>query len=405
MPMYTCRVGTTGGEVLVQDLEAVSEGALRGQLEEKGYFVFSVRARHPWSGIGAAAFARRQKVPERDFILFNQEFTALLKAGLPVLTAIDLLLARKQKGVFPRLLAQVRDDVQSGASLSEAFKNRGNAFPPIYAATLAAGERSGELVAVIQRYLYFLKTLHGIRKKITSAMIYPILLMTLSIALVFLLLTVIVPKFAALFTGAGAQLPTLTRVVLSVSTVFQYGWPFFLAAIVLVPTTIKLINARPQGRLWLAGLRLRLPILGMNIRRYNLAQMCRTLGTLVAGGIPVVTALDVVADAMSNEVYRVELKQVKKNVVEGQALWSSMERTRMMTPLATEMIEVGESTGALAEMLEQVSTFYDEELSTAVERFVALLEPMLLLFMAVIIAIVVLSVYMPLFSMYNLVGG
>jgi type IV pilus assembly protein PilC len=405
MPMYTCRLGTTGGEVLVQDLEAASERALRSQLEEKGYFVFSVRAKHAWSGLAEGLFRKGQKVSERDFILFNQEFTALLKAGLPMLTALDLLLARKQKGPFPRMLAQVRDDVQAGASLSEAFKNRGKAFPAIYSATIAAGERSGELVAVIQRYLFFLRTIQGIRKKITSAMIYPILLMTLSVGLVFLLLTVIVPKFAALFTGAGATLPALTRIVLSVSAVFQYGWPFFVAAIVLVPTALRVIASRPQGRLWLAGVRLKLPVLGMNIRRYNISQMCRTLGTLVSGGIPVVSALDVVADAMGNEVYKTGLKQVKKDVQEGQALWSSMERTRMMTPLSVEMIEVGESTGALAEMLEQVSSFYDEELGTAVERFVALLEPMLLLFMAVIIAIVVLSVYMPLFSMYNLVGG
>jgi type IV pilus assembly protein PilC len=172
-----------------------------------------------------------------------------------------------------------------------------------------------------------------------------------------------------------------------------------------VPIVFKLIASRPEGRLLLAGLRLRLPVMGNNIKRYNLGQMCRTLGTLVAGGIPVVTAIDVVADAMSNEVYKVELKQVKQRVLEGQALWASMEKTRMVTPMAVEMIEVGESTGSLAEMLDQVSQFYDEELTTAVERFVALLEPMLLLVMAVIIAVVVLSVYMPLFSMYNLVSG
>ncbi len=404
MPRFKCRLGTAGGEVVVQEMVAASEQALKSSLQDKGYYVFSVRPARIWADLGTQLGPSRRKVPLRDFVIFNQEFSALLKAGLPVLTALDLLSGRRKKGDLAKNLELVRDEVRSGASLSEAFANRGKAFPNIYSATLAAGERSGELVAVIQRYLFYLRTMQAIRKKILSAMIYPIILLCLSVALIFLLLTVIVPKFATLFTGTGAPLPLLTRLVLGVATVFEYGWPFFLAALVAVPLALRVVASRPEGRLRLATLRMRLPILGENIRRYNIAQMCRTLGTLVSGGVPVVTALDVVADAMGNELYRVELKQVKKEVLEGQALWSSMERTRMMTTLAVEMVEVGESTGALAEMLDQVSQFYDEELTTAVERFVALLEPALLLFMAVIIAIVVLSVYMPLFTMYNYVG-
>lgn len=404
MPRFMCRLGTAGGELVIQELVAASEASLKVQLQDKGYYVFSIRAKHPLSGVTATIFKRKRSVPMKDFITFNQEFSALLKAGLPVLTAINLLLARKGKGFFFEQLTIVRDDVQSGTSLSDAFKNRGDAFPLIYSATIAAGERSGELVEVIQRYMFYLRTMSAIRKKIVSAMIYPIILLTLSVGLVFLLLTVIVPKFSVLFLGSGAQLPALTQFVLNVSKVFQYGWPAFLAVLIGGPLGMKIYAARPEGRLVLAGWRLRIPLLGMNVKRYNIAQMCRTMGTLVAGGIPVVTALDVVGDAMSNEVYRVELRQVRQHVMEGQSLWASMEKTRMMTPMAVEMIEVGESTGSLAEMLDQVSLFYDEELSTAVERFVALLEPMLLLVMAVVIAVVVLSVYMPLFSMYNLMG-
>ncbi len=405
MPKFKCRLGTAGGDVVVQELVAPSEHSLRNQLEDKGYFIFSIKPAYAWQMLFEDMSGKRSKIKLRDFVVFNQEFSALLKAGLPVLTSLNLLLSRTREKNFQRMLVQVRDEVQSGSSLSEAFANRGKAFPGIYPATLAAGERSGELVSVIQRYLFYLRTMQAIRKKIVSAMIYPIILLTLSVGLIFLLMTVIVPKFSVLFIGAGAKLPTLTRVILRISTVFEYGWPFFLAAVIAVPVTLKLIAARPGGRLFFAGLRMRLPVLGMNIKRYNISQMCRTLGTLVAGGIPIVTALDVVSEAMGNEVYKVELRQVKRQVQEGQSLWASMEQTRMMTPMAVEMIEVGESTGALAEMLDQVSQFYDEELTTAVERFVALLEPMLLLVMAVIIAIVVLSVYMPLFSMYNLVGN
>lgn len=405
MPRFRCRMGTASGEVTVQEIVAPTAEVLRNQLEDKGYFVFSIRPARPWENLMGTLFRREKRVPLKDFILFNQEFTALLRAGLPVLTALDLLLSHARPGHFNRLLEQVRDDVQGGASLSEAFANRGNAFPPIYCATLAAGERSGELVAVIQRHLFYLKTVQTIQKKVLSALIYPVILLTLSVALVFLLLTFIVPKFSELFLGSGAQLPAITRIVLSASSVTKVGWPFFLAALVAAPLVLKVAAVRPEGKLFLARLRMRLPLLGENLRRYNVSQMCRTLGTLVAGGIPIVSALDVVAEAMGNEWYKVELRNVKRQVLEGQSLWSSLERSGIATPMAVEMVEVGESTGSLAEMLDQVSQFYDEELATAVERFVALLEPALLLFMAVLISLVVLSVYMPLFSMYNLVSG
>lgn len=404
MPKYLCRLGTAQGDVVVQEFVAPNEAVLKDQLEGKGYFIFSMKARTAWGDLASFLLPKKKRVPTQEFILFNQEFSALLKAGLPVLTALDLLLSRRREGLFARLLLQIRDEVRSGSALSEAFKNQGDAFPRIYSATLAAGERSGELVQVIRRYLFYTKTVQSIRKKLVSAMIYPIILLVLAVGLLVLLMTVIVPKFSVLFSGAGGQLPALTVAVLSVSKVFQVGWPLMLLLALLTPVALRLAAKRPDYRLRVARLRLRIPVLGENIRRYNIGQMCRTLGTLVAGGIPVVTALDVVADAMGNEVYKVELQQVKGKVLEGQSLWQSMERTSMMTSLALEMVEVGESTGALAEMLEQVGEFYDEELGTSVERLVALIEPMLLLAMAVIIAIVVLSVYMPMFSMYQLVG-
>jgi type IV pilus assembly protein PilC len=404
VPKFQCRLGTAQGDVVVQEFVAPSEAVLREQLEGKGYFIFSMKSRAAWQDLFSFLVPKRRKIPTTEFILFNQEFSALLKAGLPVLTALDLLLSRRREGLFARLLLQIRDEVRSGSALSEAFRNQGEAFPGIYCATLAAGERSGELVQVIQRYLFYTKTVQGIQKKVISAMIYPIILMVLAAGLLVLLMTVIVPKFSSLFMGAGGKLPALTVAVMSVSKVFQFGWPVLLVAIIFTPVALRIASTRPNWRLASARLRLKLPVMGGNVRRYNIGQMCRTLATLVAGGIPVVTALDVVAEAMSNEVYRVEMRQVKNRVLEGQSLWQSMERTSMMTPLALEMIEVGESTGALADMLEQVGQFYDEELSTSVERLVALLEPMLLLAMAVIIGIVVLSVYMPLFSMYQLVG-
>lgn len=405
MPKFECRVGTSSGDVLVQEMSAPHEKALRAQLEDKGYFVFAIRPVRSWGSLTESLGAGRRKVGAREFVVFNQEFCALLKAGLPVLTALDLLLSRKRGTYFEKVLETVKEEVRSGASLSEAFANRGDIFPRMYPATIASGERSGELVTVIQRYLFYLNTAESVKKKVVSAIIYPAILMTLAVGLIVLMMVYIVPKFAILFTGSGNKLPWITELVLGVSKTFQYGWPLMLIGLVGALAALKTIGARPSGRLWLDSLYLRLPFMGLNLRRYNIANMCRTLGTLVQGGIPVVTALDVVAEAMGNEFYRTGLHQCRRLVLEGQSLWSGVEKTGIGTPLSVEMIEVGESTGALAEMLEQVSLFYDEELTTAVERFVALLEPLLLVFMAVVVAVIVLSVYMPLFSMYNLVSG
>lgn len=405
MPGFICRIGSASGEVFQQEVMGIDAGSVSKQLEDKGYTVFSVKAQRPWEQYLSIFSPKRKSVKMATFITFNQEFSALVNAGLPILTAIELLLQRKRSPLFQRMLEDVRDEVKTGASLSQAFANRGDYFPKLYPATIASGERTGEIVKVIKRYLFYMETVQAIKKKLTSAMIYPAILLTMSIGLIVLLMTVIVPKFAALFMGAGAQLPMITRIVLSVSWVFQKGWPFGLAACFAAPVVIKMINAKPGGKLKLAKLRMKIPVFGTNIQRYNIAQFSRTLGTLVSGGIPLVQALDIVADAMSNELFKVELKKARNRVLEGESLWASLEATGIVTPLAVEMVQVGEATGALSDMLEQVSNFYDQELGTAVERFMALLEPLVLVIMAVLIAFVVLSVYMPLFSMYNLVSG
>lgn len=405
MPSYICRIGTPSGEIKEQEFIGIDAESVRKQLEDKGFVVFSIKTKNPLMNYLSVLSLKRRRVKMSDFITFNQEFAALVNAGLPILTALELLLQRKRSPLFQKMLQDVKEDVKTGASLSQAFANRGDYFPRLYSATIASGERTGEVVKVIKRYLFYVETVQAIKKKLVSAMIYPIILFGMSVALIFLLIGFIVPKFATLFIGAGAKLPLITRIVLSISAIFKKGFPFFLLLFLLIPIFLKIISSDSKGRLILARLRLKIPIIGTNIQRYNIAQFSRTLGTLIAGGIPLVQALDIVADAMSNELFKVELKRIKDKVLQGESLWASMETSEIITPLAVEMVQVGESTGALSEMLDQVSTFYDQELTTAVERFMALLEPMILVFMAVIIAFIVLSVYMPLFTMYNIIGG
>jgi type IV pilus assembly protein PilC len=405
MPTFVCRFGAASGEVVEQQLVGVDQRNVVKQLEERGYTVFSVKPLHPLTTYLKVLSPKKSKIKMRDFITFNQEFSALINAGLPILTALELLLQRKRNPLFQKMLQSVRDDVKTGASLSQAFANRGDYFPKLYPATIASGERTGEIVKVIRRYLFYMETVQAIRKKISSAIIYPVILLTMAVGMVTLLMTVIIPKFATLFIGAGATLPLITRVVLSISHIFQKGWPIMALIAIATPIAIKAVNANPKGRFILAKWRMKIPVFGTNTVRYNTAQMARTLGTLISGGIPIIQALEIVSDAMSNEVFKVELQNVKNKVLVGESLWSSLEETGIATPLLVEMVQVGESTGALSDMLEQISSFYDQELSTSVERYMALLEPVILILMAFIVGIIVLSVYMPLFSMYNLVSG
>lgn len=405
MPTFVCRFGAASGEVVEQQLVGVDQRNVVKQLEERGYTVFSVKPLHPLTTYLKVLSPKKSKIKMRDFITFNQEFSALINAGLPILTALELLLQRKRNPLFQKMLQSVRDDVKTGASLSQAFTNRGDYFPKLYPATIASGERTGEIVKVIRRYLFYMETVQAIRKKISSAIIYPVILLTMAVGMIILLMTVIIPKFATLFIGAGATLPLITRVVLSISHIFQKGWPFMALIAIATPIAVKAVNANPKGRFILAKWRMKIPVFGTNTVRYNTAQMARTLGTLISGGIPIIQALEIVSDAMSNEVFKVELQNVKNKVLVGESLWSSLEETGIATPLLVEMVQVGESTGALSDMLEQISSFYDQELSTSVERYMALLEPVILILMAFIVGIIVLSVYMPLFSMYNLVSG
>lgn len=405
MPTFVCRFGAASGEVVEQQLVGVDQRNVVKQLEERGYTVFSVKPLHPLTTYLKVLSPKKSKIKMRDFITFNQEFSALINAGLPILTALELLLQRKRNPLFQKMLQSVRDDVKTGASLSQAFANRGDYFPKLYPATIASGERTGEIVKVIRRYLFYMETVQAIRKKISSAIIYPVILLTMAVGMVTLLMTVIIPKFATLFIGAGATLPLITRVVLSISHIFQKGWPFMALIAIATPIAVKAVNANSKGRFILAKWRMKIPVFGTNTVRYNTAQMARTLGTLISGGIPIIQALEIVSDAMSNEVFKVELQNVKNKVLVGESLWSSLEETGIATPLLVEMVQVGESTGALSDMLEQISSFYDQELSTSVERYMALLEPVILILMAFIVGIIVLSVYMPLFSMYNLVSG
>lgn len=400
MPEYSCRVGTPGGDVRMETHVAPDEQSLRRELSRRDLHVFEINPRQPGFGIGPVRFGGGgRRVGKRDFILFNQQMVALLKAGVPLLQALESSLDRMRPGGLRRALTDVRDRVRAGASLSEAFQSQGDTFPPLYAASLSAGERSGELATVMARYLAFAKKTQLLRTKVVSALIYPAVLVGVSLLSIGALLFFSLPKFASFYADFDSELPAFTQVIIDFTT-WARGHSIELGIGGLACwIALRWWRTTESGRLALDRLTLHLPMLGHVAEMYNVAQYARTLSTLLSGGIPLVSALQVTTGAMTNRVYVTALREMTEDVRQGRSLWESMEKTRVMTDLSIELCKVGESTGSLDVMLTNVADFYDEQVDEAMTRVVSVLSPIIIVFMGIIVLMLLLAMYLPIFSL------
>ena len=402
---FRCRLGTPGGEILEGVYVADSEDRLRRELEEKGLFVLSLQRRAGLQGAISLGKGRRGRVSRQEFLVFNQELATLLKAGMPLVQSLDILRQRVSNQTFKAVLDTVYDKVKSGTSLSDAFAEHGSMFPAVYAASLMAGERSGNLDSVIRRYVAYEKVIGTVRKRTISALIYPSILVTMMIVLIGIIVLRVVPSFSDFYSNFDRPLPLSTRMIVAVSnTVVGNIW-LLLAAVVGVAAAVTMWVRHPAQRESFHRFLLLLPWFGETIRKFATAQVARTLGTLLGGGIPLVNAIEIGGRSMSNRYLAKELDDVRRRVQEGQSFAGALRQRATFPDVAVKMVEVGESTGALQEMLNSLADFYDEEIETEVSRFITLVEPVLLVVMGVIIAVVVLALYMPLFELSSVVGA
>ncbi len=401
MPEFNCRIATIAGEVVQKTYVAVDESTLRRELESQELLLLDVRRRNPALQGLLRTLHIRPRVAARDFLFFNQELRALIRAGLPIVPSLDILLERRKHKVFRAALLDIRDRVKAGESLSEAFGAQGPLFPKLYAASLASGERSGELANVLERYVAYQHNVLALRRKVISALVYPAVLLSLSFGLILAMVFFIIPKFKTFLSEFGTDLPWITEAILALSLAARtHALPLFaLAAGGL--TAFLWWNRTERGRLAVDGFKLRIPVVGRVIHDYAQNRFTRTLGTLQAGGIPLVVSLDLAARAVGNAVFERALLQVAERVREGQALWESLDHTALLSDIAVQMIKVGESTGALDEMLKSASDFTDEEIDAQLTRMMSLFEPLMLLFIAVVVALMLLSVYYPLIQLYG----
>jgi type IV pilus assembly protein PilC len=406
---FRCRLGTPGGEIVEGVYVADSESRLRSELEEKGLYILSLQRRGGLPGLSLGGLSlgggRRRKVSRREFLVFNQELATLLKAGMPLVQSLDILRQRVSNATFKAVLDGVYEKVKAGTALSDAFAEHPGLFPTVYAASLMAGERSGSLDEVIRRYVAYEKMIGAVKRRTISALIYPAILVVMMLGLVGIIVIRVVPAFSGFYANFGRQLPLSTRIVVGFSDmVLANFWLIAVGVVAVVMATLGWVQ-QPGQRARLDRILLTLPWFGVTVRKFATSQLARTLATLLGGGIPLVNALEVSGAALSNRHVAIEVQEVTRRVREGESFAAALRARAVFPDVAVKMVEVGEQTGALQEMLNSMADFYDEEIETEVARFITLIEPVILVLMGVIIAAVVLALYMPLFELGTVVGG
>jgi type IV pilus assembly protein PilC len=404
MAEFLCRLADHSGQVINASYNSVSESELRRRLEDQGFFVYSVQERGRGLSSLLPLASGRRKVKSRDFIIFNQQFVALINSGLPILRSLDLLAQREKDEQFRTILLDVAERVKGGALLSEAFEAQGM-FPKVYTASLFAGEKSGSLEEVLGRFIQYQKTVNATRSRIKRALTYPSILAILLVVLVSFLLAHVVPQFAQFYAGMDAALPGMTLFLIAISETIRSHFVVGILVSGVLFLGLSMWARSLRGRHYVDRLKLRLPIVGEVWSKFLFAQLSRTLSTLLSGGTPLVGSLEIVADSTGNRVVTQALEMAVVSVREGQSLSRSLEPTGMVPEVAVEMIEVGESSGNLSEMLGHVADFYDEEVNTRLNQLFTYIEPILLVILAIIVAFVLVALYLPIFSLSSRIVG
>ncbi len=397
MPEYICRVANDRGQVLQQVAQAASETELRDRLAQDGFYIYSIRPR-PSLGARWQRQRGRTKVKLSEFLIFNQQFVTLIRAGLPILKALDLLAGHMAQPSLRQCINEIRESVRGGELLSEAFRSQG-IFPEMYTTSLLAGEKSGNLEGVLDRYISYQRTALSVKRKLTASLIYPALLVTMVLVLVTFLMTYVIPNFAALYRTLSEELPPMTLALITFSDALREFWVLFMALLAGTALGGWFWSRTERGGESLDRLKRKLPVAGDIWIKYQVAQFSRILGTLLTGGIPMVPALDTARQSLPSPLLRRALEIATRQVREGSALWQGLSRSGVFPELAIEMVEVGESSGALPPMLASVAEFYEEDVNTSLAALMSLIEPAILIFMGIVVAFVLVALYLPIFSL------
>jgi len=395
MGEFVCRVADANGRVFSHVEAAASMDEARQKLADRGLYVYTVDQR---SGALAGLLQRRERaIGGSDFLILNQQFNTLIKAGLPILRALDLLADRASAPKLRPVISRIRDRVREGKSLSEAITEAG-VFSKVYSTAILAGEKSGNLSGVLEYYIAYQKVTTGVRKKILASLVYPCLLVVMATVIVSYLVTAVVPKFAVLYADLNVPLPAPTRILMAITVQYRYVFLASIAVLALFAFAVFFWSRSEQGGLVFDKIKFRLPVIGDTLLKFQIAQFSRTLATLLTGGTPLVAGLHTASDAIGSKLVRGAVSHATQMVREGESLHLALASRQVIPPLALDMIEVGESSGALAPMLTSVAEFYEDEVSLRLGALVSIIEPVILVFMGTVVAFILISLYLPIFS-------
>ncbi len=408
MAEFICRMGTPAGEVVTRNVEAVGVQEARARLEKEGFRIFSIV---PPKRAGIAAFTRGGKagtnarVKAGDFMLFNQQLAALLRAGIPILQSVAMLRRRAASARLRAVLADVETKIRSGVALSAAFAEQGAIFPRIYTASILAGERSGALDEVLNRYVVYMRRGVEVRRKVRGALAYPLFLLLASAGMVTFLTVYVVPRMSRLFEGFGKGLPTVTVMVVGLSGFVSQNIYWLAPLLIGGAVAFGFWSRTASGKLNIDRFLLKLPIISALLKQLAVAQITRSLATLLAGGITLVESWEIAAESITNRELRARSSAILPMIREGRSFTESLESAGWIPELALDMIGVGERSGSLREMLEEVASFYDAEAEVRLEQFTTVLEPAILLVMGGVVVTILLAIYLPIIQSISNVTG
>lgn len=402
MPTFICKLGSPDGKVLNREFEAEDAAALKQDLEEQGYFVFDVSKRPFRFLLNRGVVGGRVK--KRDLLLLNQEMLVLIKAGLPIVQVIDTVLEQYESGTLSNALKQVREDVKGGDSLSGALERHKHVFPKLYTASIRAGERTGDLPVTILRYIRYLRKMEDVRKKVISALFYPCILVAFSILAVSVLLFYVIPVLSKIFTDAGTELPLLTRMLIGFTSFVRGYFLAWLVPLIGLFFIFRFWAATENGKFLVDRFKIKLPYMGAILSDYSLAAFARTLANLLGGGLPIVEALNMSTGTLNNAFMERSMGEAVKYIEEGGRISAAFARTGIMPPMAVRMLLVGETTGALEEMLVNIAEYLEESLEERLHILTAAFEPAIMIIMGVVIGVIIIAMYLPIFKIAGAVG-
>ena len=402
MPVFSYRGRARGGRMVTGQMEASTPQALAAQLREQRIMATSVREKPEPVRLRIPGFGG--KVKDKELTVFTRQIATMINAGLPLVQSLEVLASQQPNKQFKRILTKIREDVEGGSTFAASLKQHPTVFTPLYMSMVEAGEAGGFLDTVLNRLAGYIEKSMALRRKVKGAMIYPATIITVAVAVVIFLLIFVIPTFKTLFEGFGAALPLPTRIVLELSRLVRTHVVTVLGAFVGTVFVLRFYYRTERGKKVIDSLLLRLPIIGQLIRKVSVAKFTRTLGTLVSSGVPILDGLNITARVAGNKVVEEAILKTRSSIAEGKTIADPLGASGIFPPMVVQMISVGEQTGALDAMLAKIADFYDAEVDQAVSNLTTLLEPIMIVFLGVVVGGVIIAMYLPIFKLVTVIG-